>query len=124
MQSLHNLKVWEKAHALTLSVYASTKSFPRNDLYGLTSQMRSAAASIGMNIAEGCYRRGDVEMARFLQIAIGSTRELEYQLLMARDLHFLGSVEYEQLGIQAVEVKKMLSSLMRTLKIDRLRADS
>ena len=69
MQSFRSLKVWEKAHMLTLDVYASSKTFPRDEIYGLTSQMRRASASIGMNIAEGCCRKGNVEMGRFLQIA-------------------------------------------------------
>jgi four helix bundle protein len=83
MQSFRNLKVWEKSHSLTLCVYASSGAFPREEMYGLTSQMRRSSASIGANIAEGCYRKGDVEMGRFLQIAIGSASELEYQLLLA-----------------------------------------
>jgi four helix bundle protein len=124
MQSFRNLKVWEKAHTLTLNVYASTKSFPREELYGMTSQMRRASASVGMNIAEGCCRKGDVEMGRFVQMAMGSASELEYQLLLARDLHYLNGPEHKQLDGQVVEVKRMLSSLLRTLKIDRLRADS
>ena len=89
MQSFRNLRVWEKSHSLTLCVYASSRAFPREEMYGLTSQMRRSSASIGMNIAEGCCRKGDVEMGRFLQIAIGSASELEYQLLLAHDLHYL-----------------------------------
>jgi four helix bundle protein len=94
----------------------SSKIFPRDEAYGLTSQMRRSSASIGMNIAEGCCRKGNIEMGRFLQIAIGSASELEYQLLLARDLDYLQSPEYEKLSAQAVEVKKMLSSLMQKVK--------
>ena len=86
MQSFRNLRVWEKSHQLTLDVYTSSKAFPRDEMFGLTSQMRRASASIGMNIAEGCCRKGDTEMARFLQIAMGSASELEYQFLLAHDL--------------------------------------
>lgn len=86
MQSFRNLRVWKKSHSLTLDVYASSRTFPREEMYGLTSQMRRSSASIGMNIAEGCCRKGDIEMARFLQMAMGSASELEYQLLLARDL--------------------------------------
>jgi four helix bundle protein len=75
VQSFRGLRVWEKAHKLTLDVYTSSKAFPREEMYGLTSQMRRASASIGMNIAEGCCRKGNVEMARFLQIAMGSGRQ-------------------------------------------------
>jgi four helix bundle protein len=84
VQSFKNLKVWEKAHVLTLDVYKSSKSFPRDEIYGLTSQMRRSAASIGANIAEGSCRKGDCEFGRFLQIAMGSASELEYHLISAR----------------------------------------
>ena len=76
MQDFRNLKVWEKAHSLTLDVYRATKSFPREEMYGVTSQMRRASASIGANIAEGVCRRGDAGFARFLHIAVGSASEL------------------------------------------------
>jgi four helix bundle protein len=89
MQSFRNLRVWEKSHRLTLDIYASSKDFPKDEMFGLTSQMRRASASIGMNIAEGCCRKGDAEMVRFLQIAIGSASELEYQLLLVHDLKYL-----------------------------------
>jgi four helix bundle protein len=78
--------------------------------------MRRASSSIGMNIAEGCCRKGSEEMARFLQIAMGSASELEYQLLLAHDLDYLRNPEYERLATQAVEVKRMLSSLMQKVK--------
>jgi four helix bundle protein len=91
MQSFRNLKVWEKSHCLTLDVYKCSKSFPREEVYGLTSQMRRASTSIGANIAEGSCRRGDVDFARFLQMAAGSASELEYHLLLAHDLELLKS---------------------------------
>jgi four helix bundle protein len=116
VQSFRSLRVWEKAHKLTLEVYTSSKGFPREEMYGLTSQMRRASASIGMNIAEGCCRKGSVEMARFLQIALGSASELEYQLLLAHDLRYFQNPEYELLASQAVEVKRMLSSLMQKVR--------
>ena len=97
MQSFSNLRVWEKAHRLTLDVYALSKAFPRDEMFGLTSQMRRSSASIGMNIAEGCCRKGDAEMVRFLQIAMGSASELEYQFLLVRDLDYLHNPEYELL---------------------------
>ena len=117
MQSFRNLRVWEKSHRLTLEVYAATKFFPRDEMFGLTSQMRRASTSIGMNIAEGCCRKGDAEMARFLQIAMGSASELEYQFLLAYDLEYLHNPAYERLTAQVVEVKKMLSSLMQKVKV-------
>ncbi len=116
MQSFRNLRVWGKAHQLTLDVYTSSKTFPRDEMFGLTSQMRRASASIGMNIAEGCCRKGDAEMVRFLQMAMGSASEVEYQLLLAHDLDYLRNPGYERLTEQVVEVKKMLSSLMQKVK--------
>ena len=116
MQSFRNLRVWEKAHQLTLEVYTASKTFPRDEMFGLTSQMRRASSSIGMNIAEGCCRKGDVEMARFLQIAMGSASELEYQILLVHDLNYLCDQGYESLTMQVVEIKKMLSSLMQKVK--------
>jgi four helix bundle protein len=118
VQSFKNLKVWEKAHILTLDVYKSSKSFPRDEIYGLTSQMRRSAASIGANIAEGSCRKGDCEFGRFLQIAMGSASELEYHLLLARDLELLKSMDYERLSGEVVEVKRMLSSFLFKLRAD------
>jgi four helix bundle protein len=86
MRDFRTLKVWEKAHALVLSVYRATSSFPRDELFGLTSQMRRSAASIPTNIAEGCGANTDAEFARFCQYAVRSSCELEYQLLLSRDL--------------------------------------
>jgi four helix bundle protein len=118
MQNFRNLKVWEKAHALTLEIYKSSKTFPRDEMYGLTSQMRRASASIGANIAEGSCRGGDVDFARFLQMAAGSASELEYHLLLARDLDLLKIADYQRLSVEAVEVKRMLASLMQKLRAD------
>ncbi len=116
MQDFRNLQVWKKSHQLTLDVYAFSKTFPREEIYGLTNQMRRASASVGMNIAEGCCRKGDAEMARFLQMAMGSASELEYQHLLAHDLNYLRDPDYEHLTAQVVEVKKMLSSRMQKVK--------
>lgn len=93
-----------------------SKAFPRDEMFGLTSQMRRSSSSIGMNIAEGCCRKGDAEMGRFLQMAMGSASELEYQLLLAQDLEYLQNPEYSRLTTQVVEVKKMLSALMQKVK--------
>jgi four helix bundle protein len=87
-------------------------------MYGLTSQMRRASVSIGANIAEGSCRRGDVDFARFLQIAAGSASEGEYHLLLARYLELLEATDYKQLSDEAVEVKRMLASLMQKLRAD------
>jgi four helix bundle protein len=95
MKDFKQLKVWEKAHVLTLHVYEETQSFPREELYGLTSQLRRSAASVAANIVEGCGRRSDGEFTRFLQIARGSASELEYHPLLARDLRLLNGRSFE-----------------------------
>lgn len=115
MKDFKELKVWVKTHELTLSVYKSTRSFPREEVYGLTSQIRRAAASIGANIAEGCGRRSDGEFHRFLQIARGSASELEYHLFLARDLHFLAEDDFRRLELNVAEVQRMLTSLAQSL---------
>jgi four helix bundle protein len=118
LQSFRNLKVWEKAHGLTLDVYKSSRTFPREEIYGLTSQMRRSSASIGANIAEGTCRKGDVEFGRFVQIAMGSASELEYHLLLAKDLDLLKLPDYERLAEEVMEVKRMLASLLLKLRAD------
>jgi len=89
MKDFRDLKVWEKAHALVLECYEATKPFPREEIFGLVSQIRRAAASIPANIAEGCGRRGNAELHRFLQMAMGSANEVEYHLLLSKDLGYL-----------------------------------
>jgi len=121
MKTFRDLQVWSKAHQLTLSIYRETAHFPKEELFGLTSQMRRCSASIGANIAEGCGRRGNAELHRFLQIALGSASELEYHLLLARDLGYLNSNAYEELSSAAQEVKKMLTALSRRVYSERER---
>src|SRR5260221_8644903 len=89
MKNFRDLKVWQKSYRLTLAVYRATRTFPKEEQFALTSQLRRAASSIPANIAEGCCRNGDAEFARFLHIAMGSASELECHLLLARDLDFL-----------------------------------
>ena len=119
MKDFRQLKVWEKSHQFALSVYKATKEFPKEELYGLTSQIRRASMSIPTNIAEGCGRNTAKEFARFLQIAIGSSSETEYQLILARDLGFLPQDSYKNLQNEVEEVKRMLASLLKTLRADR-----
>ena len=116
MQDFRNLEVWAVAHQLTLNLYRFTKSFPKEELYGLVSQMRRAGISIGSNIAEGCGKYGDADLTRFLQIGMGSASELQYQLLLAHDLGYLGQAEYQHLNSETIRVKKMLSSLIASLR--------
>ena len=104
---------------VALAVYESTAKFPRDELYGLTSQIRHSCSSIPANIAEGCGRDGDTELARFLGIAMGSASELEYQLLLAHDLNLLETAEYKELTGEVSEVKRMLTAFNQKLKADR-----
>jgi len=116
MSDYRKLVVWEKGHKLVLAVYRATMTFPKEELYGLTSQLRRAASSILANIAEGSGCGSDAEMIRFLRIALGSASELEYHLLLARDLNFLDPKLYQPLGQQTAEVGRMLTGLIQKLK--------
>jgi len=111
MRNCKDLRVWEEAHRITLSVYRATAAFPKHERFGLTSQIRRASASIAANLAEGCGRRSDGEMARFVQIAMGSGAELSYHLLLARDLGFMKSEEYDELNANLERTMRMLSAL-------------
>ncbi|MGC1646735.1 MAG: four helix bundle protein [Candidatus Sulfotelmatobacter sp.] len=115
MEDFKNLKVWGKARVLTLAIYEITRKFPREEIFGLTSQIRRASASIGANIAEGCGRRSDPEMKRFVQIARGSANELEYHLLLARDLQLLPVEEFKELEAKTLEIQRMLAALTQRL---------
>ena len=116
MKDFKDLKVWEKAHAITLRIYEETRSFPKEELYGLTSQLRRAASSVTANIVEGCGRRSDGEFTRFLQIARGSASELEYHLLLARDLHLLDETRFADLDLLVVQVQRMLTALVQRVQ--------
>jgi four helix bundle protein len=116
MQDFRNLLVWRKAHALTLDVYKTTRAFPKEEVYGITSQVRRAASSIPANIAEGCCRSGDGEFRRFLYYATGSASELEYHLLLAKDLDILDEQQYRSLNDQLSEVKRMLITFIKKLR--------
>jgi four helix bundle protein len=115
MGDYKKLAVWEKAHQLTLDIYRVTASFPNTEMYGLTGQIRRACASIPANIAEGSGRGGDTELARFLRIATGSASELEYHMLLAYDLGFIETGNYEQINQQITEVLRMLKGLIHRL---------
>jgi four helix bundle protein len=118
MKDFKTLAVWEKAHLLTVTVYRATAGFPKEELYGLTSQIRRAASSIPANIAEGCGRGSDADFGRFLQIAMGSSTELEYHLLLSKDLNLLNSSDHLTLHSKIEEVKKMLAAFIKKLKAD------
>ena len=116
MRNYEDLLVWRKAHDLTLEIYRSTRSFPSKERFGLTSQIRRSCSSIGANLAEGCGRRSDPEMARFVQIAMGSGAELSYHLRLAHDLELLSKPSFECLRSELSEVMRMLSSLSQKLR--------
>ena len=116
MKDFKDLKVWHKAYALSVAVYEKSRGFPREEIYGLTSQLRRAAVSVGANIAEGCGRRSDGEFIRFLQIARGSAAEMEHHLLLARDLKFLTSEAHQDLEQKVIELQRMLTSLVAAIE--------
>jgi len=119
MKNFRDLHVWKKAHELTLAAYAVTSQFPKQETYGLTSQIRRCAVSIGANIAEGCGKRGNGEFQRFLTIAAGSASELEYELLLSHDLGLMSDQEYNRLDTALIEVKRMLAALIRKVEAER-----
>ncbi|HEX6964542.1 MAG TPA: four helix bundle protein [Gemmatimonadaceae bacterium] len=116
MQDFRRLKVWQRAHRLTLEIYRSTSRFPVDERFGIKAQLQRAAASIGANIAEGCGRQTDRELVGFLQIAMGSASEVEYELLLARDLDLLDASTHAVLDRLTIEVKRMLASLLVALR--------
>jgi four helix bundle protein len=118
MKDFRKLIVWEKAHRLTLEIYRVTSLFPREELYGLTRQIRRASVSIPANIAEGCGRDSEGELLRFMRIAMGSSSELEYEILLAQDLGYLSIEEFNEISRDLVEVRKMLNAFIQKLKAD------
>jgi four helix bundle protein len=119
MKDFRTLKVWEKSHRLVLAIYEATTPFPKNELYGITSQIQRAAVSVPTNIAEGCGKDSDAELGRYFKIAMGSSSELEYLLLLAHDLSYLTDAQYNQLQANLVEVRKMLNAFIQKLKANR-----
>ena len=115
MQDYRNLRVWQKAHTLTLAVYAVTPSLKAPEAWPLRDQLLRAAISIPSNIAEGAGRGSDPDFRRFLWHSLGSANELEYDLLLARDLGFLLPPVYGPLTEQLVDVRRMLSGLVLRL---------
>ena len=115
MKNLKNMKVWEKAHSITLETYKITREYPKDEIYGLVSQMRRSASSIATNIAEGCGRLSDADFARFIVISMGSANELEYQFILSQDLKYTTQEQYNILDNRINEIKKMLVGLHKKL---------
>jgi four helix bundle protein len=122
MKDFRQSKVWQKAHEVTLDLYPITQKFPIEERYGLTSQIRRSAASIGANIAEGCGKGGETEFQRFLQISSGSASELAYHLILARDLGYLSESDFKKFASRTEEVQKMLASLLSKITNHRHKA--
>src|SRR5882757_3736396 len=120
MRNFQKLDVWKKSHELTLAIYQLTATFPSNERYGLTSQLQRASASIGANLAEGCGRETDADYKRFVQMASGSACEVEYHLILARDLSLIDTKTYDQLSDDINEIKRMLCGLTHYLENELL----
>ncbi|MBA7506219.1 hypothetical protein ES706_04900 [subsurface metagenome] len=116
MKDFRDIKIWQRAHNFVLKVYKVTKPFPQEEVYGLTSQIRRAAASVPTNIAEGCGRNTDAELARFMEIASGSASELDYLLLLAKDIGLLAENGYVELLTELTEIRKMLTTFIKTVR--------
>jgi len=116
LRNYRDLEVWDKAHKLTLQLYQRSRSFPKEEFYGLTSQLRRSAMSMGANLAEGCGRQTTPELARFVRIAMGSASELDYHLLLAHDFGYLQSDEHKSLSHELTRIRKMLAALLTTLE--------
>jgi four helix bundle protein len=116
MRDFTQLKVWERSHRLTLAVYKATADFPKEEQYGLKSQIRRSCVSVPAYIAEGCDRGSKADLARFLQMALGSASELQYHLLLARDLSFLNPHDFKRLTGEVTEIKRMLTSFIENLR--------
>jgi four helix bundle protein len=113
------LEVWRVAHNIACEVYQATANFPKTEAFGLVAQLRRSAASIPANIAEGCGRGGDVEFSRFVRISLGSATELEYHLLLSRDIGLMTASTHGTLSAQVLRVQGMLAGLNRVLKSPR-----
>ncbi len=112
-RDFRTVKAWERAHALTLRVYSTTSVFPDDERFGLVSQMRRACMSIPTNVCEGCARGTNKGPARFIDIATGSASEVEYQLLLAKDLGYLAEEQHLALSTEVTEIRRMLLSLQQ-----------
>lgn len=119
MRDFHSIKAWHKAHSLALDVYRATREYPADERFALISQSQRAAISIPANIAEGCGRDTERELARYCQIASGSACELEYLLLAARDLNYISEDTHRTLDTSVNEVKRMLNAFVKSLRANR-----
>ncbi len=115
MRDFKKYKIWELSHQFVLKIYGLTEQFPAKEIYGITSQLRRASSSVPTNIAEGCGRKSDVEFARFLTIALGSASEVEYLLILSRDLKFISEEDYQVLSKEINIIKRKIYTLKTKL---------
>ena len=118
MRDFKKYDIWKLSHLLTLEVYKITESFPKEEIFGLTSQIRRASSSIGMNIVEGCGRGSDEDFKRFLRNASGSAFEVEYILLLSKDLNYISEEKFIELTPKAEELKMKISKLILKIEED------
>jgi four helix bundle protein len=116
MQDFTKLSVWQKSHNLTINIYKLTFQIPSEEKFGLISQIRRSSVSIESNLAEGCGRDSDKELARFVDISMGSSFELRCQLLIARDLGYIESSQYQLFKSKILEINRMLGGLLKKLR--------
>lgn len=116
MKNYRELKIWQRSHTLTLSLYRATKTFPKDELFALTNQMRRACVSIPANIAEGCGREGDAELKRFLTISLGSACELDYYIFLSFELGYLDEAAARDLAAEIMEIRRMFGTFIQKLK--------
>ena len=116
MRDFKTLYSWQKNHEFVLDIYDITKDFPNEEKFGLTSQIRRAVTSITLNIAEGCGRNTDIDFAHFLNYAFGSCSEVEYAILLSKDLNYINEDVYINLDNKLSAIKRMLTALIKKLK--------
>ena len=117
MQDFHTLQIWQKSHELTLKVYKATKQyFPKEEMFALTSQIRRASSSIAYNIAEECGRKTNADFSHFLQMSIGSCSEVEYQILLAKDLEYFPQEVFTLLTEDVTTVRKMIINFQKKIE--------
>ena len=115
MRKFRDLSIWMKSHLLSLKIYSISKTYPKEELFGLITQMKRSASSIPTNIAEGCGRNTNPDFKRFLTIAPGSASELEYQLILSKDLKLISDTKYKELEKDVMEIRKMIYAFIKNI---------
>ena len=116
MLNFKELSIWQRSHQLTIEIYKATQQFPKEEIFGLTSQIRRAVSSIPTNIAEGCGRRTNAELINFLNIASGSASEVEYEILLAREVGYISAEQCDAWTKELGEIRSMIAAYMKRLK--------